>query len=625
LYYGTADQSADVYFTAFYAEQLPPPPLKYTAYSFVQAHIHGSTFSTVPSFSAEIRGFLCEAGEEDANPIRVAYDWLRNSRYAMGLPAEMFDGDPDTNGVDSTLWKDETDYCDELVNYTNREGASATEPRFRYSNYIEEAIKGYDFLTDLMTSCRGILRWRNGKIEPFIEKGDQTPDFYYSDRVSLAFTTGGGTTDSRIYADFSAYPNLYWRGAVGNITLGGEKVQFGVKDSTTTYIDLCLALPSSPGTGVSFTLIKDNIKEGTFNFKELGDLNVPNVVRVEFQRRKVWNTSINQYENEYQWDAIEQEVPELYTWSNSGLRQNVKKIKTVRYSGIKRSTQAMRMAQFLADTAYFSRWMCQFTTGLEGYMHAVGDVIGITKVEAAWSNKWFRIASMEELEGHEIQLNCIEYNPACYNDTVNVQNYEPNYDDQGGSAWSVPGHVERFRIYQDLSVVGQYKFYVFFKRPDNYNYWYGAKIWMLEPILNGTWIYLDTFTIPSPSVLLSSGINSSQTSIPFDPVSLYGSFPTAGRICIEGEFIDYTGISGNQFTGCSRGWGAWAHNAGDVCSLVQNETPYLLSDNTYAGNEITFRAISFVAAGTSAPADSAPTWPMWIQANDPPPPFEGGS
>lgn len=621
FYIGEASPAVDAYWNSFYSGQLPPPPYKFTCYHSVSAHVHGSTFSSIPSFSAELRGFLTETGEQDANPIRVAYDWLTNARYAVGLSPDALNGDPDTVG---SPWKDAADYCDALVSYTDRNGDPAQEPRFRYSNVVDAPIKGYDFLSDLMNSCRGILRYKNGLIEPLIEHGDQEAEYYYSDRVKVSFVTGGGTTASRIYADFSAYPLIYWRGAIGTITIGGETMDFGIKDQTATYIDLCVDLPSNPGSGINFTITKDNIKENSFSFKELGDNEVPNLARVEFERRQVWDVNKGEYANEYQWDAVEQEVPELYTWSSSGFRQNIKKIKTIRYSGVKRSTQAMRMVQFLADAIYFARWLCTFTTGIEGYQHAVGDIIGVTHIQAAWSNKWFRIIKMEEQEGDEIQLDCIEYNPNVYNDEVNIQDYEPNYDDQGGSSWTVPDHVERFIVVQDLVVSpGTYKFFVFFKRPDNNNYWFGAKVYVVGMYGDE---YVDSFTIPTPSVKLSASVNWSQTTIPFDASTLYGTFPASGSFYIRWEKISYSSISGNSFIGCTRaanGYGG-EHNSNQYCNLYQNETPYILTDNRYAGLEITLKAVSFVSAGVSAPSNTAPTYPVWVSPNEPPPPPDGG-
>lgn len=618
LHLGASDQAVDSFWTGVYSGQVPPPPLKYTCYHSVWAHIHGSVFSNVPSFSAEIRGFLTEVGEFDANPIRVCFDWLTNERYGIGLPLDMFNGTPDT--LDSP-WKVASDYCDELVDYIDRNNSIAQEPRFRYSNYVEEKTKGYDFISDIMGSCRGILRYKVGLIEPLIEHGAQVPEYYYSERVAVALLTGGGSDVNRIYGDFSSYPDIYWRGAIGRITIAGETVDFGIKDQTATYIDLCVSLPGDPGVGTSYTITKDNIKEGTFNFKEMGDNSLPNLIRLEYVRRRLWDVNAQAYVNEYQWDTIENEGPEIYTWTATGYRQNIKKIKSVRYSGIKRPTQAMRMAQFHADQIYFARWLCSFTVGIEGFQHAVGDIVGVTHSLPAWNNKQFRIIKMEEQDGGEISLDLSEYNSNVYGDLVNINDYDPNYDDHGGSAWTVPPHVERFSVTQCVDVLDQYKFYIFFKRPDNSNYWYGARVY----IVTGSDEYVDAFSVPTSSIKLSGAINYSQTTIPYDPTTLYGTFPTSGTMYIGQELITYTGMSGNSFTGCGRAVNGMpmGHNVNEFCNLLVTETPYILTTNQYAGQEILLKAVSFVSAGISAPFDTAPTYPVYVYNVDSPPPPPG--
>lgn len=599
-YFGTEDQIVDAYFLGYYANQVPPPPLKLTCWTRVFMHVEGSTVSMIPNFSIELRGFLTEEGEFDANPIRVAYDWLTNVRYAVGLPPEMLNGTPDTIG---SPWKEASDYCDELVDYTDRNGDTVQEPRFRYSNFIDEVTKGYDFISDLMGSCRGILRYKNGMLEPLIEHGFSVPEYYYSDRKKVDFVVGVNTTIDRIYANFSAYPEIFWRGSTGIIIINEETVEFAIKDQTSTYIDLCISLSGVPDSGISFTLTKDNIKEGSFSFKQIGDNEIPNLLRVEYQRRQVFNIDEQKFTNEYLWSSIEHEVPELYIYKDY-YGQNLKKIKTVRYSGIKRATQAMRMGQFLGDTIYFSRWLCSFTTGIEGYQHGVGDIVGVTHIQAGWEDKWFRIMKMDEQEGDQIALDLIEYNPNVYNDEIDVSMYDPNYSDHGGSSWTMPPQIERFVVAQDLSTPNVYKVYLFFKRPENSNFWYGAKIF-------ASGLYINRFSVTSPSVKLSSDITSIVTTIPFDPLTLYGSFPVSGSFFIDNEFITYSGISGNSFTGCVRINGA-NHSSSRFCNLVQSSTPFILFDSTYVGNEILFQAVSYVQSGVSADISFAPSYNVFL-------------
>ena len=69
-------------------------------------------WQTVPNFAAEIKAILTESGEEDANPIRVLYDFMTNDMiWLFNFLLIVFDGDPDT--ADSS-WKIASDYCDEI-------------------------------------------------------------------------------------------------------------------------------------------------------------------------------------------------------------------------------------------------------------------------------------------------------------------------------------------------------------------------------------------------------------------------------------------------------------------------------------------------------------------------------
>lgn len=68
------------------------------------------------------------------------------------------------------------------------------------------------------------------------------------------------------------------------------------------------------------------------------------------------------------------------------------------------------------------------------------------------------------------------------------------------------------------------------------------------------------------STTLNGAINSSVTTITLTSTS---GLPLVGRIVIENEWVDYTGVSGNNLTGCSRGVAnttAAAHSTGVVVS-----------------------------------------------------------
>ena len=72
---------------------------------------------------------------------------------------------------------------------------------------------------------------------------------------------------------------------------------------------------------------------------------------------------------------------------------------------------------------------------------------------------------------------------------------------------------------------------------------------------------IGVYTANIPLTTLATGINGSVTSI---VATSAANFPTAGTIQIEDEMIDYTGISTNTFTGCTRG----QHGTSNVAHLA---------------------------------------------------------
>ena len=123
-YYGIESQSIDSLISENLSGQTADGlPFIYTAYVVVSGKI--GTSNSLPTFSSEIDGILTESGEEDANPVKILYDLLTNSRYGAGLDSSILDGSPTTSGS----WKTASDFCDVLVD----DGAGGTHPRFRYS------------------------------------------------------------------------------------------------------------------------------------------------------------------------------------------------------------------------------------------------------------------------------------------------------------------------------------------------------------------------------------------------------------------------------------------------------------------------------------------------------------
>jgi hypothetical protein len=594
-YVGSAAQSIDSKISSFQSgKSLAAINFKHTAYSVIDLHVEGQILQKLPAIAAEVVGFLIESGEEDANPIRCVYEFLTNPRWGIGMDTSLFNGDPDTVG---SPWKIEADYCDTSVQYINWDDTPTNEPRFRFSNFYDTRVKAVDIITDMMITCRGLIRLKQGKIEPLIEKATEEPELYYSDQHKATFNAGASSTVSRLYDDFSSYPDIYWFGDEGIITISGNEYRFIVKDQTSTYIDLFDDLPVSPNLNDSFEIVKDNIKEGSFQFRQSAESEISNRYRVEFIERAVKDENDN-FHNEYSWNAVEKDSEEFYIDNTQDT-----KLKTVRMGGIKRKSQAMRMVQFYSDFGLYNRNYCEFITYHQGYYHAVGDIVGISHIQTGWNCKWFRIVGMEEMENDEVKLQFFEYNPNVYSDTITK--VLASEDTSPESRYTAPDVVERFYAVQDLT---DNKIYILFKRPDNNPYFVGAKIYV--SVGGGDYVYKDTIGYVTPSVKLDAGIDDSQTTIGFDNSTLYGSFPSSGSFWIEDELITYTGISGDpdyEFTGCTRGSNAAAHTIDKYCMLKDSSTQFITFEDSEVGQSWTIKGVSVTVYNLVAPFATSPT------------------
>jgi len=594
-YVGSAGQSIDSTIAAWQADKaLGAINFKYSAYTLVHLKVEGQILQQLPNIAAEIKGFNIESGEEDANPIRAVYNFLTDTRWGTQIGTEFFNGDPDTVG---SPWKIASDYCDELVQIIDWDDTPVNEPRFRYSNYFDARTKSFDIITDIMLTCRGIIRLRQGKLEPLIENADEEPCAFFSDGTTDQFVAGGSSTVSRLYADFSDYLDLYWFGDEGKITISGAEYKFVVKDQTSTYIDLFEDLSVSPNLNDPFEIVKDNIKESSFGFKYSADSEVSNKFRIEYMSRKVKDEN-DVFTNEYVWDAVEKDLEE----SHLDLGEQTK-LRTVRLGGIKRKSQAMRMVQFFTDTSLYSRNWCEFITGMQGYYHAIGDIIGISHIQTGWNSKWFRIIGMEELENDEIKFTCFEYNANVYNDTI--PKVTAVDDNATPTPYVAPDVVERFYVVQDLT---ENKIYILFKRPDDNNYFVGAKVYV--SVGGGDWVWKKIVGQVTPSVKLASGIDDTVTTIPFDNSTLYGSFPSSGSFWIEDELITYTGISGDpdyEFTGCTRGTNNVAHTIDKYCMLKDTNTEFITFEDSEVGQIWTVKGVSVTIHNLAANFASSPT------------------
>jgi hypothetical protein len=599
-YNGTSSQTVNSAISAYLSGSMVPAcAYIHTAYTYVFAFWDGGYFNTIPNFSVEVKARLCESGEEDANPIRVLYDFLTDTRIGPGLDTAIFDGDPDT--ADSS-WKIASDYCDESVSYIDSTGATVNEPRFRYSMVFDTRMKAHDIIADILLSCRGIISWVQGKIYVKIENGNEDIEFYYSDFYQVTFTSAASTVGVVNVTTTIDEPDDFWAGAYLSFTQDDIEYQGMVASHSgsafTMYEDLLVA----PNSGINITVTKDNIKEGSFDWTKKSVYDRSNAVRLEFINRKFLDVNTGIEDNQYQWDVVEYETPEHYIdveFEGSYYWYYEDDLKTtVRCAGIKRKSQAYRMAKWFADQSSYINYVCSFITGTIGYIHGLGDIIGVSHSQLGWQGKLFRVVSVEEEGNDEIKLTCVDYNPSLYGDTV-LQVFESS-SSVIPSVYSVPDDIERFNV--GIGISGDRTIWFHFKRPDNNNWWVGAKIYVKKGA-SADYDLLGQWAQTTASVKLDTGgIDSSQTTIPYDVSTLYGSFPDSGQIYIENERIAYTSINDtlDQFEGCTRSVvNPSSHADTEYCNYHKPASnPSITYTAADAGATWYFKAVSVTVTGT---------------------------
>ena len=106
---------------------------------------------------------------------------------------------------------------------------------------------------------------------------------------------------------------------------------------------------------------------------------------------------------------------------------------------------------------------------------------------------------------------------------------------------------------------------------------------------------------------MESGIDDTQTVIPFDNSTLYGSFPSSGSFWIEDELITYTSIDdvNYEFEGCTRGSNASSHLITEYCNKKETSTPYVTFDASDIGSTWYFKLISSNVAGYTSDFEDA--------------------
>lgn len=160
-YLGTSDQQPSVWVHTGEA-------WKYTAYVAVHVRDAASVGGRIPTVTSVVDGLRVPVWdpalnqwivEHTRNPVWCLLDFLRNTRYGVGVPDER---------IDFESFKEEAEYCEELVD----DGQGGQEARFRLDYVIDAERPALDIIDDILATFRGFLVYSDGKIRLRIEKSE---------------------------------------------------------------------------------------------------------------------------------------------------------------------------------------------------------------------------------------------------------------------------------------------------------------------------------------------------------------------------------------------------------------------------------------------------------------------
>lgn len=466
-----------------------------------------------------------------------------------------------------TMETEESDYADEIIEDVvsmNGEEINIREPRFLYSRTFSQRTPVRTIIKDLAATCQGMIhRSYFSGLKNYLCLKLPRPDepvIWYFGYDKQTFTTTSNALDyDRILIDLSDYPDDYWKGDIGTITYlaDGSVHEFYVKGHTSTELNTVSNIPSLGQAGDTVVLTKDNMKEGSFTFAKKPQFDRSNQIRVEYMNRySNYSIEIAEANNHYKQEVKDERVIQ----------------RQVQLHGIKRATQASRMALRYLDYESFVEWMCTFQTDFLGHYIAITDIIAITHPVTGWQAKKFRVISMDEQEDHETTLECEEYLGSVFHDAS-----EPIFQLSSSGAGSInasyeyPFPVRRLYAFYDETTNRVYvSFYTPQTQPGNFA---SANIYV--SVDGGDYQFMGMSTTVTPSFMYSAnpGTNNASTmpstrvkynemfedgyqytDIPYEPNSVLGTFPTTGYLWVHGELISYNGIdtTNYKFMNCVR-------------------------------------------------------------------------
>lgn len=290
------------------------------------------------------------------NPALIVHDLLTQPRYGLGLP---------NSRIDISSIMSCAAYCLEPVP-TGLTSSSANprptmEQRFCLDIILDNQVPIVDHLRNMLATFAGYLCFSQGKVKLKIERPETTAQsFGMGQIIANTFQWKKQSLRER--------PNVF---RVEYIDPGGTVIDATGKSEGS---DLGRYITSVEGSTANI-YTRSNYKTYKADFVEAS--NIWDIERTGERRERVLNLT-----------------------------------------GIKRRTQAYRMSTFYLNKAIHCQHVCGFRVGINALKAEVGDVIAVSHDIPRWAGKLFRLVEIQEAESDELQLGCIEYSEAIFNDAL---------------------------------------------------------------------------------------------------------------------------------------------------------------------------------------------------------------
>lgn len=348
--------------------------------------------TNIPNWTFKVKNTL-------DNPAAVWRDYMTSVRYGAGVASANI---PTGSG---TAYDDWYNYCDELIRYTDKDAASATQRRYTINGVVDTSRDVKTNIDSILQSGGAWLSYdvATGYWRPIIKQA-VTAEFTAS-RTSTTLTVSA-FSEGRIEPGMTIYDNT--GASIGTIVSQTTPLTAGESTGQVGRYTMSLsgAVSSQSMTAVNLNKITlefddENITSGiTINSSSLTDL-------------------YNSYETEF-FDRYNQDQ-RAYTRAsiNSGDRNPNEPDNALRLGleFVNNSVQAdilsnIELRQSRDDL------VINFTAAHYGIQAQAGDVIKIVNSIYGWNPKYFRVMRVKEIESEEgsllAQIEALEYNGDTY-------------------------------------------------------------------------------------------------------------------------------------------------------------------------------------------------------------------